>query len=216
MQQNMPSKSFYKKRLDIVIVGVGGQGLITFGEVLGRACVKRGINIRIAETHGMSQRGGSVEVFVKLGEGVAAPLIPPGYADIVVATELIEALRGVKYLRKCGWLILSDVYIPPPTMKNALKPGEIIEVLNKLPINIIQVNAEEIARELKDFRVVNIAMLGGLIAFIEHIIPLDIIEEVVEYRLGEVNKKALRIGYERTKEKIMLTKFTKSDNCSES
>jgi indolepyruvate ferredoxin oxidoreductase beta subunit len=211
----MPNESFYKKGVNIVVVGVGGQGLITFGEVLGKACVRKGLNVRIAETHGMSQRGGAVEVFIKIGEKALAPLISPGYADFVVATELIESLRGVRYLRRCGWLILSDVWIPPPTARNAPRPREIIDDLSKLPINIIQVEAEEIARELKDFRVINMAMLGGLIALIEYIVPLDVVEEVVELRLGNTNREALRLGYKITKEKITSTNYIKPASCSE-
>ncbi|MEM4618150.1 MAG: 2-oxoacid:acceptor oxidoreductase family protein, partial [Ignisphaera sp.] len=88
-------------KIDIVLSGVGGQGIITMGIVIGDACTKLGVNIKIAETHGMAQRGGSVEVFVRIGD-IEAPLIPIASADYVVALEMIEALRAIRYLKKCG------------------------------------------------------------------------------------------------------------------
>uniref|UniRef100_A0A7J2U392 Indolepyruvate ferredoxin oxidoreductase n=1 Tax=Ignisphaera aggregans TaxID=334771 RepID=A0A7J2U392_9CREN len=203
----MPSQGIFKDKVNIVIVGVGGQGLITFGRVLGEACIRRGIDIRIAETHGMSQRGGAVEVFVRIGYGVRAPLVSPGQADYVVATEVLEALRGVRYLKKCGWILISDIILPPPLAKNVPLPEDIITALKKLPINVIQVPADAIVRKVGDVRTMNMAMLGGLVAFIESLLPVEVVAEVIENMLGYINKEAFLMGYEEVKNK-------KSDNTS--
>jgi indolepyruvate ferredoxin oxidoreductase beta subunit len=192
----MSSQGIFKDKVNIVIVGVGGQGLITFGRVLGETCIRRGIDIRIAETHGMSQRGGAVEVFVRIGYGVRAPLVSPGQADYVVATEVLEALRGVRYLKKCGWILISDIILPPPLAKNV-----------PLPINVIQVPADAITRKVGDVRTMNMAMLGGLVAFIESLLPVEVVAEVIENMLGYINKEAFLMGYEEVKNK-------KSDNTS--
>jgi len=207
MQRDMPSQGIFKDKVNIVIVGVGGQGLITFGRVLGEACIRRGIDIRIAETHGMSQRGGAVEVFVRIGYGVRAPLVSPGQADYVVATEVLEALRGVRYLKKCGWILISDIILPPPLAKNVPLPEDIITALKKLPINVIQVPADAIVRKVGDVRTMNMAMLGGLVAFIESLLPVEVVAEVIENMLGYINKEAFLMGYEEVKNK-------KSDNTS--
>jgi len=203
----MSSQGIFKDKVNIVIVGVGGQGLITFGRVLGEACIRRGIDIRIAETHGMSQRGGAVEVFVRIGYGVRAPLVSPGQADYVVATEVLEALRGVRYLKKCGWILISDIILPPPLAKNVPLPEDIITALKKLPLNVIQVPADAIARKVGDVRTMNMAMLGGLVAFIESLLPIEVVAEVIENMLGYINKEAFLMGYEEVKNK-------KSDNTS--
>jgi indolepyruvate ferredoxin oxidoreductase beta subunit len=203
----MSSQGIFKDKVNIVIVGVGGQGLITFGRVLGETCIRRGIDIRIAETHGMSQRGGAVEVFVRIGYGVRAPLVSPGQADYVVATEVLEALRGVRYLKKCGWILISDIILPPPLAKNVPLPEDIITALKKLPINVIQVPADAITRKVGDVRTMNMAMLGGLVAFIESLLPVEVVAEVIENMLGYINKEAFLMGYEEVKNK-------KSDNTS--
>ena len=185
-------------KLDILIAGVGGQGIITMGSIIGEICVKMGLNVRIAETHGMAQRGGAVEVFIRIGD-IDAPLIPLASADYVVALEMIESLRALKYLKRCGWLLLSNIYLPPPNIDKVPTKSQITETLSKLPINVLLIDVEKIVNEMKDSRVVNIAMLGALLSFkdVEVFLPIDIAEDVVEKKLGETNKKALVMGYKQ-------------------
>ncbi|MEM0490307.1 MAG: indolepyruvate oxidoreductase subunit beta [Ignisphaera sp.] len=190
-------------KIDIVLSGVGGQGIITMGIVIGDACTKLGVNIKIAETHGMAQRGGSVEVFVRIGD-IEAPLIPIASADYVVALEMIEALRAIRYLKKCGWMILSDLYLPPPGVENIPTKKQIIDVLSKSPINILTIDTQDIINEIGDARTINMIMLGALLAFqeISSIIPIEIVEDVVEHILGKTNRFALTAGYRQALEKL--------------
>jgi len=209
----MPCEGICKGKVNIVLVGVGGQGLITIGRVLGEACIRKGIDIRVAETHGMAQRGGAVEVFVRIGYGVKAPLVPLGQADYVLALEVLEALRGVRYLKKCGWLITSNTLLPPPATKNVPAVTEVFNALKNLPINIIQVPAEAIAKEVGDFRSVNMPLLGGLIAFIEELLPAATVAGVIEEMLGFTNKKAFIMGYEEVRKMLSTNNFISNEVC---
>ncbi|MEM1646619.1 MAG: indolepyruvate oxidoreductase subunit beta [Ignisphaera sp.] len=191
-------------KLEILISGVGGQGIITLGTVIGELCIKRGVNVVTAETHGMAQRMGSVEMFVRIGD-VRAPLIPIGSADYIVALEMIESLRALKYLRKCGWLLVSDIYLPPSNSGKIPSRKDIVEALSMLPINFVLVEVEDIVKKLKDPRVVNMVMLGALLAFddISKIISIEDAEDLVYSVLGDVNREALVLGYKQVKEKLV-------------
>ncbi|MDK6029547.1 2-oxoacid:acceptor oxidoreductase family protein [Ignisphaera sp. 4213-co] len=190
-------------RIESVFTGVGGQGIITMGTVLGVACSRIGLNIVTAETHGMSQRMGMVDFFVRIGD-VEAPLVSLASADIVVSLEMIEALRSVRYLKKCGWLLLSNVYLPPPNVDDVPPKRIIIETLEKLPIKSVLIDVEEIVKKLKDNRVVNMTMLGAFMAvdIVSKIIPVAIVEDVVEEMLGSTNREAFIMGYEQALEKM--------------
>ncbi|MEM2528861.1 MAG: 2-oxoacid:acceptor oxidoreductase family protein [Ignisphaera sp.] len=190
-------------KIEIAVCGVGGQGVVTMSAVIGEICVRRGLNVVAAETHGMAQRMGSVEVFVRIGD-VEAPLISPASADYVVALEMVEALRGVKYLKRCGWILVSNIYIPPPGSDRVPSRRQVIELLSKLPIKMIVIDVEEIINRLEDPRVVNMAMLGALLSFkdISKILPIDVAEDVVQGMLGSVNREALAMGYRQALEKM--------------
>lgn len=190
-------------KIEIAVCGVGGQGVVTMSAVIGEICVRRGVNVVAAETHGMAQRMGSVEVFVRIGD-VEAPLISPASADYVVALEMIESLRGVRYLKRCGWILVSNIYIPPLGSDRVPSRRQVIELLSKLPIKMIVIDVEEIVNRLEDPRVVNMAMLGALLSFkdISKILPIDVAEDVVQEMLGSVNREALAMGYKQAMEKI--------------
>ncbi len=98
----------------IVIVGVGGQGALTLARWIGEAALAEGYDVRIAEIHGMSQRGGSVEVHVRFGREVYAPIVVEAGADLVIALEAVEALRGFRYLKPGGVLVINKRVIQPP------------------------------------------------------------------------------------------------------
>lgn len=205
---SIPSNSKERVKIEAVFTGVGGQGIITMGTILGIACSRIGLNIITAETHGMSQRMGMVDFFVRIGD-VEAPLVSLASADIVVALEMIEALRSVKYLKRCGWLIMSDTYIPPPFSDNVPSRKAIVDALERLPIKIVLIGVEEIVRRLNDSRVVNMAMLGAFMAIenVSKLIPVGLVEDVVEERLGPVNREAFVMGYNEAAKKIRTGDF---------
>ncbi|MEM1608796.1 MAG: 2-oxoacid:acceptor oxidoreductase family protein [Ignisphaera sp.] len=199
----IPSNNKERVKIEAVFTGVGGQGIITMGTILGVACSKIGLNIITAETHGMSQRMGMVDFFVRIGD-VEAPLVPQASADIVVSLEMIEALRSVRHLKRCGWLLVADIYIPPPYVENVPSRKDIVTVLERLPINSILINVEEIVEKLNDSRVVNMAMLGAFMAIedVSKIIPVTLVGDVVEERLGPINREAFGMGYKQAVKKI--------------
>ncbi|MCS7111381.1 MAG: indolepyruvate oxidoreductase subunit beta [Ignisphaera sp.] len=190
-------------KLEIVITGVGGQGIITMSNIIGAACTKLGINVITAETHGMAQRMGSVEVFIRIGEA-CAPLVMPGAADLVVALEMIESLRAVRYLKKCGWLVISNIYLPPPGLDGVPARHDIINALTQLPIKMLQIDVENIMEKLGDFRISNTVMLGALIAIdeVSKMLPLSVVEDIVSQSLGSTNREAFLMGYHQALEKL--------------
>jgi len=111
----------------IVVVGVGGQGVLTLAKWIGEAAMTEGYDVRIAEIHGMSQRGGSVEVHVRFGREVYAPIVEEGGADFVIALEAVEALRAFRYLKPGGVLVVNRRVIQPPGRWYDL--GEVIEAI---------------------------------------------------------------------------------------
>jgi indolepyruvate ferredoxin oxidoreductase beta subunit len=151
------------RRLNIVMVGVGGQGLITAARVLGEAAIEGGCKAIVAETHGLSQRGGAVEVHVRLGD-VYSPLVPRGEADAVLSFEMIEAARGTPYLRQGGLLLTSDVLMMPPTPGlKPIKRQQIEDALRRAGIRYAVVPAREVAEKVGNYVVENMALLGALL-----------------------------------------------------
>jgi len=152
---------------DLVICGVGGQGIILASNVLCHAAFLEGFDVKKSEVHGMAQRGGSVITHVRIGKKVYSPLIEQGNSDIVLAFEKLEALRYIRYLKKNGTAIVNDREIPPMSVLTgaAQYPANIKGKLKRHGM-IYFVDAEKIALELGDRRTVNIILLGVLSCFI--------------------------------------------------
>lgn len=151
------------RRLNIVMTGVGGQGLITAARILGEAAIDSGCKALVAETHGLSQRGGAVEVHVRLGD-VYAPLVPRGEADVVLAFEMIEAVRGATYLRQGGLMLVSDVLMMPPTPGlRPIKKQQVEAAIKSAGIRYALVPAREIAEKVGSYLAENVVLLGALI-----------------------------------------------------
>ena len=150
--------------LNIVMVGVGGQGLITAARVLAESAIASGSRAIVAETHGLSQRGGAVEVHVRMGSAYA-PLVPEGEAHLVVGFEMIESARGVRYLRRDGSLITSDVIMRPP-IPGVVAPSrsQIEDALRKAGVRYFVVPAREIAERAGSYLSENMALLGAVYA----------------------------------------------------
>ena len=104
---------------DIIIVGVGGQGILLASRVLGRLAMDAGLDIKVSEVHGMSQRGGDVITHVRVGEKVLSPLVTEGEADAILSFELMEAARALPFLREGGRIVVNSQKIEPVTVKIA-------------------------------------------------------------------------------------------------
>lgn len=168
--------------LDIVLAGVGGQGTLVAGKLLGIVALKLGLDVKVSEVHGMSQRGGSVITYVRIGRKVYSPIIEEGTADYVLAFEELEALRWSGLLKKGGTMIINSQKIKPlpVLMGKAEYPAVIKDVITTASAEgtqIREIDALSSALTAGSSRAVNMVMLGAL-SYISDI-PLPIWEESV-------------------------------------
>ena len=149
---------------DIILSGVGGQGILSIATVIGQAALKDGLYMKQAEVHGMSQRGGDVQSNLRISDRpIASDLIPTGKCDLIISLEPMEALRYLPYLSPKGWLVTNEapfINIPHYPAEEALKAE-----LDKLPHKIV-LNVNEVAKEVGSPRVANIVLLGATIPFL--------------------------------------------------
>jgi indolepyruvate ferredoxin oxidoreductase beta subunit len=186
-------------KTDIILAGVGGQGILSIAAGIGLAAVKSNLYIKQAEVHGMSQRGGDVQSNLRISDKpIASDLIPLGKANLILSVEPMEALRYLPYLSKDGWLVTNTT--PFNNITNYPEIDEILKEIKKLP-NHIALDADAIAKEAGSSRSSNIVMLGAASPFID--IPFEELEDGIRQlfaRKGddvvEVNLKALRAGRE--------------------
>jgi indolepyruvate ferredoxin oxidoreductase beta subunit len=184
-------------KIDIILAGVGGQGILSIASIIGFAAVKKGLTLKQAEVHGMSQRGGDVQSHFRLADSeIASDLIPKGQADLIISVEPMEALRYLPWLSKEGWLITNDQ--PFINTLNYPEVEKIYAELEKLPKKVV-INADKIAKDLNSARSANMVILGAASPHIA--IPFEDIENAVSEvfsRKGEdvvnVNLACLRAG----------------------
>ena len=144
---------------DIILAGVGGQGILSIATVIGSAALEQGLYIKQAEVHGMSQRGGDVQSHLRLSTApIHSDLIPLGGADLIVSLEPMEALRYLPYLSKDGWIVTSSV--PFENIPNYPDLEKVLEALRKLP-QVIILDVEATAKEVKSPRGANMVLLGA-------------------------------------------------------
>jgi len=182
---------------DIILSGVGGQGILSIAAAIGFAAVANNLFLKQSEVHGMSQRGGDVQSHFRLSDKpVASDLIPLGKADLIISVEPMESLRYLPWLSKQGWLVTNSV---PFININDYPPlEEILDEIRKIKNNII-IDADSVAKEAGSSRAGNIVVLGAASHFIE--IPFQSLENAIRTLFGrkgeeivEVNLKALRAG----------------------
>jgi indolepyruvate ferredoxin oxidoreductase beta subunit len=148
----------------ILMVGVGGQGTILAGKILSMGLMTAGYDVKMSEVHGMAQRGGSVSNQVRFGKKVYSPIIGKGQADILVAFEMMEAMRWLEYLKPGGKIVVNDFRIPSgPILIGACDyPEQVIESLKaKADTTVIQ--ASEIAKQIGNARTMNLVLFGALV-----------------------------------------------------
>ena len=144
---------------DIILAGVGGQGILSIATVIGSAALEQGLYIKQAEVHGMSQRGGDVQSHLRLStDPIHSDLIPHGGADLIVSLEPMEALRYLPYLAKDGWIVTSSV--PFQNIPNYPDLEKVLEELRKLP-RVIILDVEATAKEVNSPRSANMVLLGA-------------------------------------------------------
>jgi indolepyruvate ferredoxin oxidoreductase, beta subunit len=147
---------------NVLIVGVGGQGVILASEILSDVAMTSGLDVKKSEVHGMAQRGGVVSSHVRYGAQVHSPLIPKGQAEVLLSFELAEAVRWLGFLSPTGRVISSQQKVIPPIVSTGLAeyPHDAEETLKRAVGDPILVDALGIAEELGNARLVNTILLG--------------------------------------------------------
>lgn len=186
-------------KTDIVLSGVGGQGILSIATVLGEAAIKEGLYIKQAEVHGMSQRGGDVQSNLRISsEPIMSDLIPLGKADLIISLEPMEALRYLPYLSKDGWIIANST-----PFVNIVNYPELENVLNAIKDvkNHVLIDVDNLAKEVASPRASNIVLLGAAAPFVG--IETDKLEDGIRRiferkgeQVVEMNLKAFRAGLE--------------------
>lgn len=183
----------------IMIVGVGGQGTLLTSRILGDVALSSGADVKVSEVHGMSQRGGSVVTYVRMGDRVHSPVIEKNEADILLCFEELEALRWLEYAKKDASIIINKQKIDPmPVIIGKAKyPENIIEKIKSNFANVLDIPALELAQGCGNIKSVNIVMIGVMAKKTE--IPkeiwLDAIRKTVKPQFVDLNIKAFEEGY---------------------
>lgn len=185
---------------NILIVGVGGQGILLTADILAMLLMDNGFDVKQAEVHGMSQRGGSVHSMVRYGKRVESPLITRGEADYLLAYEELEAMRWAPFVRPSGVVIVNRQRIAPApvALGVAAYPEDPLGRLSKTFKNVISLNAIELGKKAGNARAANLAMLGALAAGLPFDKKqwLDTIARRVPASTLQVNQKAFELGWE--------------------
>jgi indolepyruvate ferredoxin oxidoreductase, beta subunit len=184
-------------KIDIILAGVGGQGILSIAATIGLAAVEAGLFLKQAEVHGMSQRGGDVQSHLRLSDKeVASDLIPFGKADMIISVEPMEGLRYLPYLKKDGWLITNTK--PFINISNYPDEEKLMAEIKALP-NHIALDGDSVASELGSVKAANMVILGAASPFIN--IDFEKLENAIRtlfVRKGEemvnLNLEAIRAG----------------------
>lgn len=191
------------KITNIILTGVGGQGILMASEIISEAAVQAGYDVKKSEIHGMSQRGGSVNSHVRFGEKVYSPLVMKGDCDLLLAFEKLEALRVSDFVKETGSLIVNNQQINPTTVVSgtAIYPDNIEETLRERFRSVTFVDALKIAEAVGNPRTANTVMLGVASTLIG--IPVEAWEDAIARRVPErfieVNLNAFHMGQQNLK-----------------
>jgi len=183
---------------DIVLAGVGGQGILSIAAIIGTAAINSDLFLKQAEVHGMSQRGGDVHSNLRIADReIASDLIPRGKADMIIAVEPMEALRFLPMLHKDGWLITNST--PHINIPDYPEPSDIIREINKISNHVI-IDANAIALKTGSKRSANVVILGAAAPFIG--LTYESLENAIRQifaskgeQVVDMNLKALKEGY---------------------
>jgi indolepyruvate ferredoxin oxidoreductase beta subunit len=192
-------------KTDIILAGVGGQGILSIATSIGMAALINNLHIKQAEVHGMSQRGGAVQSHLRIADyEIASDLIPYGATDIIISVEPMEALRYLPFLAPGGWVVTNT--IPFINIPNYPAMDKIMKEIESLK-NFVALDADKIATDLGSIRASNMVMLGASSPFLN--LPYETIEKGIKQIFGrkgeevvEINLKALRAGRELAQKKM--------------
>ena len=186
-------------KIDIILSGVGGQGILTIAAIIGVAAVESGLQLKQAEVHGMSQRGGDVQSHLRISDKpIFSDLIPQGQADVIISVEPMEGLRYVPFLHKDGWLVANST--PFINIPDYPEHEDVLNEIKKMS-HYILLDADKTAKELGNARGMNMVVLGAASPFLD--ITQEKLEEAIKSifqrkgdKVVESNIKAFNAGRE--------------------
>ncbi len=185
--------------INILIVGVGGQGTLLASKLMGKIFIDSGLDVKVSEVHGMSQRGGSVVTYVRAGEKVFSPVIDMGEADMIISFEALESARWLPYLKKGGVVISNTAQIDPMPviMGNAEYPENVLGRITDAGVKVVSADALSLAEQAGSAKAVNIVLLGiaAKQLGIDKEECLSAIRATVPQKTIEINENAFELGY---------------------
>ncbi len=183
---------------NILLVGVGGQGILLASEVLSETFMQAGYDVKKSEIHGMSQRGGSVVSHVRYGREVHSPIVPEGEGDILFGFEILETYRSLPLLKKGGTVVANDLRIPPPSvlLGQEAYPDDLPGRIATLFPDFLLVDGQQLAAEAGNVRAANTVLLGAVSKRLD--IPeecwIKALEKMVPPKALKVNHAAFQLG----------------------
>lgn len=186
-----------EKAKSILIVGVGGQGTLLASKILTQGLIQMGYDVKMSEIHGMSQRGGSVSAHIRYGEKIYSPVISEGGADILLSFEEMESYRWLKFIKPGGIAIINNYRLPSaPILAGQMDYPEDLKEEISVIVDMVIVNARDIALELSFAKSMNIVLLGALIkiAGLDNMNWESVIRNIVPEKYLEGNLKAFAAG----------------------
>lgn len=190
-------------KFDILIAGVGGQGVVLASRLLATAAIDAGYHVATAETIGMAQREGSVTSHVRIGDEVSGSLIPAGNADLIIGLEPAEAARNIHFLSKDGSIVVNEHAVIPSASGNNTEyiPEQVISFLKENCPETINMDFTQLAKDAGTYRAANVAMMAAASGV--DLLPFtsdelwNVLEKMVPEKYREVNKRAFDISLER-------------------
>ena len=202
-------------KIDVLMVGVGGQGVVLASDALAETAMKNGYDVKKSDALGMAQRGGSVSSHVRLGEHVFSPIMSKGDADFLLAFERLEGARSADYLRPGGVAIINDQAIPPLSVVGDVSAypstREVERIIRRYTNEVYFLPGREIAEEMGNAQVLNVLLLGFLSRFLAmgEQAYIEDLSHRVPARFLELNLKAFARGREEAESRRLVKSASK-------
>jgi len=199
-----------KKEFNLVLTGVGGQGIITLLRIIGEAALAQGYDVRTSELHGLSQKGGTVQAHARFGKKVLSPLVQKGRADLILGLEMIEAFRAMEFANKDAMFLVNKKYIG---FKDAPEKDEVFQQLNSTFEKINWIEAGDICAKKLGKEVLAGTYLLSL-GILQGIIPLDQkslfigFKKALKPKYLDLNKKAFELAHKDWCETCHITQYS--------
>jgi indolepyruvate ferredoxin oxidoreductase beta subunit len=187
---------------NIILAGVGGQGILSIAATIGTAAIDAGLHLKQAEVHGMSQRGGDVQSHLRLSsKEIASDLIPAGKADIIISVEPMESLRYLPMLSKEGWLVTNTE--PFVNIPNYPEIDEVMTKVKALP-RYIALDADKIAKDLGSPKSANIVILGASAPFLD--MDIELLENAIRKIFGNKGEEVVQSNIDAFREGLKFSR----------